>query len=73
MSRKELWRVLNFVRDKGACHETEILKEFVGSDDVHERRRVQTLIEELNYKGLITHGYNDKGHCVVVYAMNSYQ
>lgn len=73
MSKKELRSVLNFVKERGVVHETEIWKQFVQSDDVFERRRVQTLIEQLNYKGLIQHGYNDQGHCVVKYAMNSYQ
>lgn len=73
MSKKELKNVLDFVTERGAVHESEIWKAFMKSDSKHEQVRIKWIIEDLNMKGLIEHGYNKQGDCIVRPAKIIYQ
>ena len=73
MSKEERWSVLNFVKERGAVYESELWREFVKDDTLIERGRVLSIIQDLNYKGLVEHGVNEHGLYVVRYARNSYQ
>jgi len=73
MSTHELKNVLNYIREKGSCTETDIWNTFVKSDTIEERTRVMKQLITLEQKGLINYGTDQKGFSFINYHNISYQ